>query len=286
MTIELSYSQLQNYDRCKFQWYLSYNQGWKPKEKPRYFDLGSKIHEALETWYKTLSWDKVLALGSTWVTPEMTDEDLQNVDQVLYLMDRYVHEFVPANDTDWDIKAVEYKFEVPVTTPAGRLFTVRGYIDLVIEVFGKYWGVEHKSHSGRPYTEDEISMEPQFAFYQGALATQGIELFGTIYNLFNTYQHKDRKKVKTEQLFKRLKAYRTPEEVNSIMTEIGEVADDLFDRYEYNVKESFPYYRSLKRDCTRCQFMEPCLLNLKGVPLDEAMEAGFEKENKIIAVTT
>ncbi len=82
-----------------------------------------------------------------------------------------------------------------------------------------------------------------------ALKSQGVEIYGIIFDLINTYEYK--KPPELDKLFSREKTYRTPAELENILHQTGLGVDEI-------LNHSGSYRKSQHRDCDFCPFFEPC----------------------------
>jgi len=97
----------------------------------------------------------------------------------------------------------------------------------------------------------------------------GIDIFGLMYNMINTYDYKN--PPSSDKLFLRKRTYRTPQELDSIMHEIGATVDDMIENQDNPI-------RNLNRDCSWCEFQDPCLMSMKGMDIEPLMEDVFEQK--------
>jgi len=59
-TITVSYSEIKRWRFCRQAHYYNFVEGIIPKTKAKPLKIGSIVHESIESWAKTGSWDKVL----------------------------------------------------------------------------------------------------------------------------------------------------------------------------------------------------------------------------------
>lgn len=283
LAIKVSHSQLQAFDRCHFAWHLNYERGIVPVETKSYFDLGSYIHKLLQAYYLGIkdglepkdAYEGVKELGALQIAMADTNIDaLEIATKGLHLVRRYVFEYAQYHDKGWTILGVEHHFEIPFVSPGGINFLLEGYVDLVYQrPDGKIWIVDHKTANGANnfYTDIQILMDPQLPTYVAGLRQEGKDIFGITYNLLNTYSYKDFNDVDHEKLFKRMDTYRIPKELDNQVKQLGLAVDEMV-----NVKISNSRRRSLRRDCDRCAYQEPCLLDMKGIDVTPVLEANYK----------
>lgn len=269
--LTISHSQLSTWNKCRFAYNLSYVQGWTKKEKEIYFRRGGEVHNILADYYSSFPHGKGdTSVVKNWVQEALQrDVDYELIDQVQWLMTRYILDYSYFED-DFEVVEVEKEFTIDLETPKGRLVTLHGFLDLLKKINGKYWLVDHKtSGSARFWTDDEIVMDSQLPTYQALLNRHGYDIFGCEFNFLNTYEYKKRDEVSPEKLFKRARTYRTDIETQIILDEFALACDDILDN-RHNVR------RSLSKDCSRCQFFDPCHLSMKGMNIEELLPAGFK----------
>lgn len=277
--IVISYSQAQMWARCRQAWYFQYELGYKKKTVPAVWGLGTKIHSGLEAYYawrmgKSPGIDNGLEAVRAKFFPELQNpsayDTVQQIGRTITILDRYIQDFGPNEDVGYTPEEVEAFRAIPLVTPNGVEYYLQVYIDLMLRHndTGHLWIVDHKSTgSARFYSEIEIMMDAQLPTYGGAMTLSGEPVFGYMFQFINTYEYKDPNQP-TEKLFKRSKTYRTDAELVNMINNIGRIVDDM----QENKDKPF---RAMKRDCSFCQFQEPCLLTMKGMPIEIAMEAEF-----------
>lgn len=275
--IQVSHSQLGTYDRCAFKWFLSYELGYKPKSVPTNVTLGSLIHSFLEEHYKLVQehghggFDYQASMQEFLRSqPVEKQGDLEALDRASRLIERYLY-LAEIEDQSWEIIEVEVAREVEFKTPKGRLYTLVFIPDLIVREreSGRLWLVDHKTAGNAAFWSDtEIMMDHQMPTYIAGLRQEGLDIYGIVYNFLNRYDYKDYNGTPTEKLFKRVHSYRTPVEIDTMVRELGFQVDDL-------IENEIPR-RSLRKECSRCWFQEPCLMSMKGMDIKRVLEAGFE----------
>lgn len=277
--LRLSHSQLAKWDRCRFRWNIQYVEGWKATRTKPYLEIGKLVHRFLQIYYLHLmapdlyppldlrseSQKAILELQEMRVFD--IEKGIQSVKVAVFLVDKYI-KHAPDFDAEIRILAVEKHFEIPLSTPKGREFLLQGYIDVL---FGwrksdRLGIMDHKT-STRFITPMAADMDDQQPVYAAALRTLDLPISDIIFNCLNTYEYKKMDEVEPEKLFKRISTYRTDVELDNFLLELGAKVDDLYEN-RHNI------YRNLKKDCESCEFQEPCLLALKGIPILDVLESG------------
>lgn len=274
--VKVSLNQLLIWDRCRLQWTFRYTHKLESTKKKPKMELGSMGHEMLFDWYST-GLDHSADFVNKWMSDmaNLDGDQIQNVSVAAAMFKLYIHEFSPSADRGLRTDSLEEHFEVELKTPLGRNYVLEGYIDRTsVDEKGHLW-VEDYKWTGRFWSGNELLMDPQLSFYAGALRTLGRPVHGLMITQVNTYPYKDRSKKKPEELFKRERIYRSPEELDAVMVEIGKAVDEMID-------EQDKIRRSLRKDCARdCDFFEPCLFGLKGIdPLTFIKDSGGFRQKK------
>lgn len=241
-------------------------------------EVGDLGHKMQFDWYTTgrdNSDDMANKLLENW---QALDADaLKGITLALTRFKLY-QEWSKEHDRQFLTQTCEEHFEVPLTTPQGRPYLLEGYIDRSsIDRIGNLW-IEDYKWTSRFWSPIELMMDPQLVFYAAALRTLGRPVHGTMITQVSTYPYATStlKSKKLEDLIKREKIYRSPQELDSVLWEIGLKVDDLIEK-----RENPGQPRSLRRECDRCQWQEPCLMGLKGIdPLDYIAASGAFKKKE------
>lgn len=261
---KVSFNQLLSWDRCRFLWKLKYIDKMDTTRKGPALQLGTMGHELLCDWYAT-GVDHSDSFANKWMSDwsSLRPEEHQAIATAITMFKAYIYEFAPQADRHYTVESLEEHFEVELTTPTGRPYILEGYIDQVrLDQNGHRWVDDYK-WTQRFWSPLEIQMDGQLTYYAAALAILGRPVHGTSLTQVNTYPYKDRSKKTVDDLFKRELIYRSPQEQAAVMHEVGLMVDDMLDVRGSNTPDD--YRRSLRRDCNRCYFQEPCALGLKGV---------------------
>lgn len=284
MTLRISHSQLQTFDRCAFSWHITYEKELVPIDSKSYFDFGNVVHKLLQIYYDAHKnrlaidkcWDEVAEYAATQIALAGTNMDaLSLYSRAIRLVRRYITEFAVHQDKGWTTLGVEYHFVIPLRTPGGIDYELEGYIDWIAEdPTGRIWIIDHKTVGNKFWTENELMMDPQMPFYEIGLRGLGKNIFGIQVNMLNSYDYKDFESVDREKLFRRLPSYRNPHELEKIVEEMGLAVDAMEATRLTNIRR-----RSLKRDCSQCQHQELCLIDLKGIPIDGVVEARYKDKD-------
>ena len=278
----ISYSQISAWQKCMRAWKWNYLQEIVPIHTQDYLRLGTYVHKLLEIGYLHLQFgfstketvEIVRDYASTRIGATLTTEDLGVLVKALRLVMAYFEKMQKVFDEHARIKQVEYHFKLQLHTPQGRIFFLQGYVDLVLEIEGKIWIVDHKTTAGKFWSPLQLQMDGQLSTYSASMAN----VFGVAVNFLNTYDYKDFHAQPVTKLFKRVISYRTPKEKESILQNFGVIVDEILDRKE---RDAFPY--SLTSNCPRCPYAELCLMEMKGFDDDSIRlltEESFTKKQR------
>lgn len=275
----LSHSQLGQWDRCEFAWHLGYMQNWVQRRKSDALNIGSMIHAAFEIYYThapnyDLARSEIDTMFKELVTLAYANDEsqLSPISRAMFCVNQYFG-WAPTVDKGHTILKTEHHFVVPFQTGKRRNFHIQGYIDLLTSFNNRLWAWDHKSSEGKFWTPTEVMMDSQLPLYAACLRETGMSVHGYYINMINTYDYKDKSKVTYDKLFRRESAYRTETELNNIVTEIKFMVDDL-------IENSETPRRSMRRDCSKCQFADPCLMSLKGIDPEPFLKAKFNQKEK------
>lgn len=284
--IKVSHSQLGQFDRCHYAWHLSHEEGWAPKTQPSYFALGSLVHEFLATYYKNFGngTEQILSCLDAQLQQKYSEvgndaDAILMVSHAYNMVKRYM-DYSFLHDGKWNILEVEKHLSVVLTTPNGNEFILEGVLDLLYTTpNGKLWLVDHKTANGAQnfFNDIEVMMDPQLPTYALALEkATGMEVFGITYNMLNSYEYK-KKAPLPDQLFKRIDTYRSKIEQENHLINLGNMVDEMIEIRSQNRRK-----KSMRRDCSKCQFQEPCLAEMKGIDPMPLFEANFVNKNNLL----
>lgn len=274
-----SFSQGQTFGQCEFLWHMQYRLGYDTEQTPALFK-GTILHRFAQDFYEHLKANPGMN-PADWIAERLTvmvdelmaasdhGETFTNIADCTWLFSKYLT-VQPVLDADFEILDVERHFLEKFVTPRGREFLLQGYIDLLLrdKRTGKIWLEDHKS--GRKFLSPlECMIDPQMPTYMALLRAAGIDIFGIIYNMLNTYPYKKKEAVEVEKLFKQDKSYRNPQEVDGVLFEFSKRVDRILSAPDGELN------RNLSRDCAkRCKMYDPCLFGLKGMSVTDILEGG------------
>lgn len=257
---KISFNQALIWDRCHFLWKLKYKDKWEKINRGFRLELGNMGHAMLFDLYKT-GQDHSEEFATTWLQdmPTLDGQQIQNVATAVAQFKLYRGEFMPMADRNLTTIELEYHFEVELVTPRGRHYVLEGYIDrMSLDDRGYLW-IEDYKWTERFWTPLQLLMDPQLPLYAAALRALGRPVHGCMVTQVNTYPYKGdrRSKKKIEELITREKFHVPEQQTDALLVEYGRIVDEMIDTEIYR--------RSLRRDCSKCEMQEPCLMGLKGI---------------------
>lgn len=231
---------------------------------------GTKVHEGMDIYYgNECNRDALMA----WIKSEIDDassDELEHLTRALYILEIY-STHAPKWDNGRKPISTEIRMTVPFKTPKGRNYWFNGYADLLDEFKFKYSITDHKTTSVGFWSPKECAIDPQIPLYGAAMREYGYPIHSTIINMLNTYPYKKMREVPVEKLFQRIEIVREDVEFDSAIHQFGKGVDSIIDNYE-NTR------RSLRKDCSKCQFCDVCILKNQGVAVGPTLRAKFTKK--------
>lgn len=304
--IVITHSELDAYRQCPLKWFLAYNQRWTKQERPDDHPLTKGIlwHEVMDVHYTGLKniqdgvWAEQQGLDQIardvsallWDGPEQTE--LQKL--VWWMYQGHLAKY--GRDEQWEILAVEVKFQARLQDPSGvkSRILLKGKLDLVVRdrATGKIWIVDHKSGQNLP-DQMELDISDQFSLYSWLLRQAGIPVIGVIHSANRTMMNKgddpanwdgdkplisNIKRQTLEQRLRRTLINFGDSELDAIARDAWAVAANAYP--EHADFERLPMYSSPDpRNCGwKCDFLEAHLMARKGRPIVSALNGlGFQQ---------
>ncbi len=279
--IKVSHSQLQTLDRCELKWDLS--RGWQPKQVDASIQKGRLVHKGLAFYYRQIKEFGPREREPNHAVERLRDHmqklqqsvetqaDLEAFSAALNVCVRYVRDYAPFADADWEPLGVEQYHTIELETPNGYKYQLTFGYDLFVKEKSRQILVETKTvGNAKFWTQLEMDMDVQVPIYIGGLRELGIKVDEVVFNQLNTYQYKNYQTVSPEKLFQRGRTTKFPSEIDQTFVEVGYAVEHLIKMQE----EGRPPRRSFRRDCSTCWFQPPCQLGMRGGP--EAMQGFLE----------
>lgn len=176
---------------CPRKYYWRHIENLQPAHGSTSLRFGSAWHAGLEAFYKALqrndTYSDCLVAASNAATEEFENQtktfnfydDYRTIETLLQALVQYADTYYTDKD-NFKILEVERIFAVPVTDSV----TFTGKIDLIIEMSGQRWIMEHKTTSESiPIQQKKINRDPQLLGYvYAAQSLHDIQAEGIIVN--------------------------------------------------------------------------------------------------------
>lgn len=280
-----SHSQTSVWNSCNYKWYLSYHEGWKPIKEPEYFRLGTIIHSLMETYYRHLianPHDYKGGLQAARESINVVAETVKPEHMAAWglgwkFFKGYVEDFASVKDVPWTFVASEQQYTIDAESVEGRPFQITAIIDLEAKTpRGEYWIWDHKSFNKVPWSQKAVDISQQLDIYAYIRQAAGLQVQGVVINSVNTWDYKDRSKAELDKLYKRIPAHRSQKQIQNSFDEIRLAIDDMEEKIERQI-----FRRNLNSyACEKCQFYEPCLVDIKGLDVKPFLLTNFVKKER------
>jgi PD-(D/E)XK nuclease superfamily len=210
----ISISRLRAFNSCRRLHHFQYTLRYRPLVDRESAAFGTILHKGLEAWW--LAWaegrelmaqvEAQAAIATAVKASSYPDE--ATAAKAELLMDGY-HYFYAPRMSEWEVIAVERKFEAPMPTPAGakrvRGLKVVGKIDVLVRrrSDGTVWILEHKSTTadltpGSTYWQ-RLRMDGQVSVYFEGTRALGLDPVGCLYDVIAKPQQRPLKATPVEK---------------------------------------------------------------------------------------
>ncbi len=220
-----SWSEVSAFRQCARKHHLIYREGWVTKSLQTPLRRGSSWHAMLEALYKTGRHEapaevliELLGDGIDDGRGGILQADPEDGDLLAWMLDGY-YEFYGKGDPAWSgakIRGVEMKFEYDLPDVGYGPLKLIGFIDLLIEMLGRLWIVDHKTGKQKPRNND-LALADQWTLYTAVLQEMGYKVFGSVHNYAKTTKLKREQTL--EERFERKPIQRTAIEVKQVVEE-------------------------------------------------------------------
>jgi len=256
--ITVSYSELSKFRQCPHSHDLAYMQRWsRPNEQGSPLHKGTMWHVTLEAHYNALREGKdAKAAGYAQIRDfAALGTDPEVIDLIKWMYQGYLERY--GLDSSWEILEVEYRFETPLRTKAGRRsgFRLKGGVDILArnKLTGKIWVWDHKTASVLPKDRD-LGLDQQLWLYGWAMRELGVPVYGAIYSVSRTQRNKTKAQTLDERFSRILVAF----EDDVLKATAADALSTVRSAYsKFNQKERHPDPELCKR---RCSYFDACLV--------------------------
>lgn len=280
----ISHNQLNVWWDCPTKWKYSYVDEIAPVETKGYYTSGILLHELMEVYGGLLrqgmppghknTVDAVIDYAKRDIIGHVQMDEMTLYNNVLRVVVRYIKEFSFQEDTGDKILAVEYEFELPLTTPAGRDIILNGKIDQIRQdAVGGRWAMDFKSSkTGYHWNQDQLLLDSQLPTYAAVLRELGTPMTGVMVDSISTYPYVNFDKEPSSKLFRRIRMHRTDRELDACLANYLTAVDAQQDVLESG--KEIPMH--LTKGCVNCPFSEICLYRIKGIDTEFLIASKFK----------
>lgn len=278
--VEVTYSELDSFATCPFQWWKRYVELKRPKQKSVKLSFGAAIHQGIETFYGRSG--NALEVVQTYCNKvrEEAQRDGLTLDEeyeltlkkATYVMEAYLTRY--AGDFDkYNIMSVEPKFRIPLCTHKGQKIVICGKVDrITVEKHsGLFLPVETKTAASWNPDINRLMLDFQISVYAWAISKM-LKLHDVtfLYDVIRKPAIRQKKDESVEEFLNRVKAEmtekpdeyffrdkitRSREEIERTEVEIMIRAKELVER-----RKDRKVYRKPGDHCFwKCSYMKPCL---------------------------
>ncbi len=264
--ITVSPSGVSSWQRCKYQWYLSYIEGFTSGSNKSY-ERGKLVHKFEESFYNLYIGQQVTPIEAEQFNEIRKEhenqfakiEDIAMFYWALSTFGRYT-EFAALND-DFIPLATEVELFVPTDLEfGGKQVYLHGILDLVFERAGEIGVMDHKSHyteRGR-WTAAMVYFDQQLAMYGLMLHMLGFEPKVAVINSINVFEYKNIAREPLEKLFNRETVTLNPKRLGRYRDNIYAIIKDM--------RTSAEYPMNLTQQCPKmCGYSNVCDNRLRGL---------------------
>lgn len=264
--MHVSWSEIDTARQCLHKHHLTYREGWERREPHPAGKLGTDWHSMLAELYRTGDWtapgDALLSMVNE------AEIEREQGELLAWMLDGY-YRMWGQGDPTWATKVVLVEEELRVDLPDvgyGSLELV-AIIDLVVEIMGRLWIVDHKTSTRFP-RRNAFDLADQWTLYSWVLREHGYNVFGSVHNFARTERlqrhaddldqvSKEAYWAELKERYCRIPIERTAKEVESVVADVTVQA--------WQAKLGLPGNpRSPGDHCDRrCSFKDGCIAGRK-----------------------
>jgi ATP-dependent helicase/DNAse subunit B len=284
--ITLSPSQLNLFQRCAYKWKLSKKEGRQEFQvtDTGKMTLGTMFHKMLQNYYGRYIGQPVANLSSEQLVEIMETTQAENgwtdYESQLLFMNAYTIFITYIGWAARNEKLIPLGVEVDTYAPTGLVSTAQtgrrpiflhGIMDLVAERSGTIGVVDHKTHTNRPWNENDILFDTQMLFYPLLLKLQGVDVDWCMISTANMHLPKKdlHASLQREERFRRFVIKQTNVSLDRYKEEVFAIIAQMW------MTPGFQYVRRIDRFCSGCGYNELCGMHLRGYDIDELIETKF-----------
>ncbi len=258
MCDHISYSEINAWLRCQYQWYWSYREGVEPIEHSMPLDVGILFHEIVKGEDWNGAQEKLNHRGAI-KGSELSDPDkLKRWDSVCLKVNDIIDSYTLFRGANpLTIVATEVERTYPIFSESARSqVPLLSIADAVVDIEGEKWLLEYKT--GQPNIEF-------LALYdlQSTIECLVHEAVGTIYELIDS---------STRMIsIRRLQIERTPLELSWALDTVEEVLNQM---------ETVEPVMNRERECNWCSYNKLCLALITGGEVETLIETYYQPKRR------
>lgn len=259
---------------CPMRWYYNYGLSLRPIGLEKHFHVGSYWHELAHFYYELLK--SGMELGSKALNLAMQSLMMENFEkaapefrpiyiQVHLMFDRYLKRRTESLDRNIEILEVEKELRIEVEPGLDLM----GIADLIYVKKGRLIIRDHKTGANASrYSAEKMQYESQTWFY----ACLYWKMTGQVPDIEISWINSKTDYVngppaENARLFR------------NFIHPLEE--SDLEGYWQYilryvNLMRSVDPIRNISGNCSSCRYREPCILSMRGFPVDRILEGSFK----------
>lgn len=289
--VTVSPSQLtKHWYRCNYRWKLVYlDKLIFPRDEGQRANEGTVFHRLMKAYFQywidarqpvgMLPVDALITIQNNELAACKTQAELNAFYHMMGIFNLYNVWWATQEQANPLAAELEVFSPTGLVTPSNEPIYMHGFIDLVAE---NEWGdvgiVDHKTHEGRPWKEEEVFYDIQLMFYLCILWQQGLDPQWVAINLVNVKEYKreaNKGRILDQDRFQRIPI---PKDVLRQRGYHAEILRHIGAMYSPNAQ----YARRLEKTCAYCAYRDHCSAELSGIDgsaiLDRFKKTGDDVE--------
>lgn len=278
--MNISASQVREYQRCQRRWYYRYVRGLRPLKREKALDYGSWGHYNLAAFYRSAAAGadldgalKAMALAHDEYRRRLVGEygetDLRDLSNEVFAVcsDYALHWGLPGET----VVAVERDDVIPIP---GTHVSLRLVTDLVLRhrTTGEVWVVDHKFQRNLRDDIANVTLDTQFGFYAWAYSQLYPGEFAGI--VYNGILQGPKEGQGPQDRYRRELITFGQQHLAAIERELVAMAQEIG-----NMKEYYP--RTMTKQCSwDCPFLDLCVAELRGGDAEWVLQMQFEPNHR------
>jgi len=261
--ITVSPSQIDVWNKCKYNWKLNYLDGWVSGGQSLNLLRGTITHKFMEKFYNFFLNGPItpIEMDEVWKWRNELEADYRDIKHLAvfnWAFQTFLRYAKWASEND---DFIPLATEQELFAPTGLVYRDRpvylhGIVDLIVDRAGEIGVMDHKSHyqENGAWTSDMVYFDQQIAMYMLMLDLLGYTPTVGEINSVNTFEYKQ--PPPDHKLFSREPVYHKRKQLENYKNNIYEIIDDM--------QTSKHYPKRWTKDCKWCSYKEVCDTQLRG----------------------